>query len=369
MSLEKRKIVNVGLIGCGEIAQVVHIPTLLFMREYFRITYLCDVSPAALEHCSRSIPNKHQATRNVEELCASNEVDVVLVANSDEYHAAHAVVALRHDKHVLVEKPLALTKRDAEAVADAEKKSKGSVMVGYMRRYAAPFEDAVKEIGGLDKILYARVRDIIGPNSAFVHQSGTFPKKFTDFTQADSMDKDERAKEMVKTALENEAGGVDVTPESTLMWRLFGSLGSHDLSVMREVLGMPEKVVGSSLGFPFWNVLFKYSTFTVSYESGIDNVPRFDAHIEVYGANKTVKVQYDTPYVKGLPVTLHMAENVDGVYKESMIRKSYEDPYTQEMKKLWEMVAEGKSVKTTAQDALQDLEVFNMAMKHFYGSP
>ncbi|KAL1606714.1 hypothetical protein SLS60_004121 [Paraconiothyrium brasiliense] len=368
MSLEQRKIVNVGLIGCGEIAQVVHIPTLLFMREYFRITYLCDVSSAALEHCSHGISNKHQSTRNVEELCASNEVDVVLVANSDEYHAAHAVLALQHDKHVLVEKPLALTKRDALAVIDAEKKSKGSVMVGYMRRYAAPFEDAVKEIGGLDKILYARVRDIIGPNSAFVNQSGTFPKKFTDFTHEESMDKDERAKEMIKTALENEAGGITVTPESTRMWRIFGGLGSHDLSVMREVLGMPEKVVGSSLGFPFWNVLFKYPAFTVSYESGIDNVPRFDAHIEVYGTNKTVKVQYDTPYIKGLPVTLHVAENVDGVYKETMIRKSYQDPYTQEMKKLWEMVAEGKSVKTTAEDALKDLEVFNMAMKHFYGS-
>ncbi|KAJ4297627.1 hypothetical protein N0V90_005520 [Kalmusia sp. IMI 367209] len=366
MSTKQSKIVNVGLIGCGEIAQVVHIPTLLFMRDWFRITYLCDVSSAALEHCSKGIPNEHRTTPDPALLCASEEVDVVLVANSDEYHAAHAVLALKHDKHVLVEKPLALTKRDVLAVIEAEKSSKGSVMVGYMRRYAAPFEDAVKEIGGLDKILYARVRDIIGPNSAFVNQSGTFPKKFTDFAKEDSTDKDERAKEMVKTALETEAGGIAVTAESTLMWRIFGGLGSHDLSVMREVLGMPEKVIGSSLGYPFWNVLFRYPGFTVSYESGIDNVPRFDAHIEVYGTNKTVKVQYDTPYVKGLPITMHIAENVDGAYKETKMRKSFEDPYTREMKKLWELVAEGKPVKTTAQDALQDLEVFTMAMQHFY---
>lgn len=83
-------------------------------------------------------------------------------------------------------------------------------------------------------------------------QSGTFPKKFTDFTEADSMDKVERAEEMVKTVFESELGGIPVTPESTRMWRLFGGLGSHDLSVMREALGMPEKVVGSQLGFPFW---------------------------------------------------------------------------------------------------------------------
>jgi predicted dinucleotide-utilizing enzyme len=161
MSSAPRKIVNIGLVGCGEVAQVIHIPTLLFMRDWFRITYLCDVSAAALEHCSQGLPNKHKTTRNPEDLCASDEVDVVLVANSDEYHAAHAVLALQHDKHVLVEKPLALTKRDVQAVIDAEEKSKGSVMVGYMRRFASPFEDAVKEIGGIDKILYARVRGTI----------------------------------------------------------------------------------------------------------------------------------------------------------------------------------------------------------------
>ncbi|KAF1977759.1 NAD(P)-binding protein [Bimuria novae-zelandiae CBS 107.79] len=311
MSSEQRRIVNVGLIGCGETVQVAHIPTLLFMRNWFRITFLCDVSGATVKHCSESIPYEVQTTPSPQELCASREVDVVLIASSDEYHVTHVIIALQQDKHALVEKPLALMQRDVQAIIEAEKKSKGNVMVGYMRRYAVPFEDAIREkIGGVDKILYARVRDIIGPNSAFVLQSGTFPKKFIDFDQEDGTDKNNRAKEMVKTALETEAGGIAVTEDSTRMWRLFGGLGSHDLSVMREVLGMPEKVVGSSIGFPFWNVLFKYSGFTVSYDSGIDDIPRFYAHIEVYGMAKTVKVQYDTPYVKGLPVTLHISENV-----------------------------------------------------------
>lgn len=75
--------------------------------------------------------------------------------------------------------------------------------------------------------------------------------KITDFSHEDVVEKEARAEEMVRRALEVEAG-VEVTPESTRMWRLFGGLGSHDLSVMREVLGMPERVVGSSLGFPFW---------------------------------------------------------------------------------------------------------------------
>ncbi|EOO00298.1 putative myo-inositol 2-dehydrogenase protein [Phaeoacremonium minimum UCRPA7] len=363
---ERRKILNIGLIGCGEIGQVVHIPTLLFMQSYFRITYLCDVSEAALKHAAQKIPDNPKITRNPAELCASDAVDAVIVANSDEYHAAHTILALQHDKYVLVEKPIALTKRDALAIEEAERSSRGKVMVGYMRRFAAPFEDALREIGGLDKILYARVRDIIGPNAVFVNQSGTFPEKFNDFDPKDSADKNSRSQEMVKTALE-ECGGIPVTQESTIMWRVLCGLGSHDLSVMREALGMPDQVVGSSLGLPFWNVLFKYPTFTVSYESGIDNIPRFDAHLEVYGANKTVRVQYDTPYVKGLPVTMHIVENVEGIYKETNIRKSYEDAYTLEMKTFWAMAAEGKPAKTTVKDALQDFEVFAMLMRHGYG--
>ncbi|KAM0525954.1 hypothetical protein ACHAPS_004525 [Verticillium nonalfalfae] len=130
---------------------------------------------------------------------------------------------------------------------------------------------------------------------------------------------------------------------------------------------MPTSVQGSSLGFPFWNVLFKYPGFTVSYESGIDNNPRFDAHLEVYSNTKSVRLQYDTPYVKGLPVTMHIAENDDGAYKETTIRKTYEDPYTHELKEWWDAVTKGKGPKTTTQDAAQDLEIFGMAMKHHYG--
>ncbi len=107
----------------------------------------------------------------------------------------------------------------------------------------------------------------------------------------------------------------------------------------------------------------QYPTFSVTYESGIHEVPVFDAHIEVYSMNKIVRVVYDTPYVKGLPVTMVVRENSDGAYKETTIRKTYEDPYTQEMKELYEMVAHGKAPKTTAKDAKEDLKIFQMIMK------
>jgi predicted dehydrogenase len=135
---------------------------------------------------------------------------------------------------------------------------------------------------------------------------------------------------------------------------------------MREALGMPISVTGASFpqaGGLFFGALFKYPTFSVSYESGIDNVPRFDAHIEIYGQNKTIRVDYDTPYVKGLPTTMHISENVDGALRETTLRTTYEDPYTREMKELYAMIVDGASIKTTAEDARQDLAIFKMIMQ------
>jgi predicted dehydrogenase len=152
-------VVRVGIIGCGQVTQVIHLPNLNLMSHCFRVTYLCDVAPSALEHCAQRVVNHiPKTTDDAATLCSSSEVDLVFVVNSDEYHCEHALLALQHDKHVFIEKPMALCERDADAIIEAENASKGKVMVGYMRRYAAAFVDAVQEVGGLDQISYVRVR-------------------------------------------------------------------------------------------------------------------------------------------------------------------------------------------------------------------
>ncbi|KAI0140778.1 hypothetical protein BJ166DRAFT_110146 [Pestalotiopsis sp. NC0098] len=358
-----RNIVRVGLIGCGEISQVSHISTLGFLSDYFRITYLCDASESALEHCRNKVVGGAVpgTTKNPAELCASAEVDVVMIASSDADHADQTILALQHQKHVFLEKPAALNVRDLHRIRDAEAGSSGKVMVGYMRRYAAAFTKAVELIGGMDKIIYARVRDIIGPNSAFVGQSGTFPKKFTDFSQQDSQALSDKTAETVAAGLAE--CGAENSETNQRLWRLLGGLGSHDLSAMREALGMPKSVHGACAAGLFWNAIFEYEGFNVTYESGIDNVPRFDAHIEVYSQEKTVRIQYDTPYVKGLPINVVVAENDGGAYRETTTRITYEDPYTQEFRELYEWYTAGKPVKTTIGDAENDTKIFGMIMK------
>ncbi len=239
------------------VTQVVHIPTLNLLSHLFQITFLCDVSNDALAHCQRKIVGGSllEITTSAEELCASSNVDVVMVASSDAFHMPHTLLGLKHNTPVFLEKPICLNLEDADRIIEAEKASDGNVFVGYMRRYAAAFVDAVKEVGSIEKIRYARVRDIIGANSIFIPQSGTFPRTFNDFKPGDSAQLAENTSQNMKQALEKELG-IPATKATSLMWELLSGLGSHDLSAMRELLGKPEKVLGASpaseTGSLFW---------------------------------------------------------------------------------------------------------------------
>jgi predicted dehydrogenase len=293
-----------------------------------------------------------------------------MVCSVNAYHPTHTLLALKYGKHVFVEKPLAVSFRDVDTLIKAEQESTGKVFVGYMRRYAPALEHAIAEVGDKSQIQYARVRDIIGSNAYFVAQSGTYPKRFADVPAAEKEAHAVMEKIMYEQALTREFG-VPLNDQSKRMLLLLGGLGSHDLSAMREVLGMPLSVTGADLSNPIWSVLFRYDGFPVVYESGVNSVPTFDAHIEIYAQSKIVRVEYDTPYVKGLPITTIVREQVRGPngevsLKESKTRVTYEDPYTIEFKKWYECMTRGRSIKTSLTDARQDVELFKMIMQAGY---
>ncbi|WAH55443.1 Gfo/Idh/MocA family oxidoreductase [Pseudomonas silvicola] len=345
---------KVGLVGIGEVAQVVHLPTLAMLSHLYEVVSVCDVSPGALAHVQARFNVPH-ATQHLEELLAQDGLDLVMVLNSDEYHAEVAVAAAASGKHVFIEKPAALTHRDLQAIIAAQDAYGVRIMIGYMRRYATAFVQAVQHIRAMDKILYVRVRDIIGPNAFFVEQSGAYPQRFDDVAPAQSADRQARAAAQV-----HEAVGDDSRWHRP--YRFLAGLGSHDLSLMREALGMPQRVLAASKAGNgmFLNALFAYEGFNVNYETGIDANARFDALIEVVGETCTLRIEYDTPYVKGLPVTLTFCETIDGIYQERKVRPTFVDPYTLELEYLHNALTTGAPIKTDLQDAQQDLELFDL---------
>jgi predicted dehydrogenase len=164
-----RKLIHVGVIGAGEVAQLLHLPTLQLLNHLYRIVAVCDLSPKAVGFCTsrHHIPT---GTTDPYEVIDSPHIDLIFNLTSDEFHETYTIAALA-GKHVMVEKPLSLSLPSAQRIIDAEKKARNGarVFVGYMRRYAPTFVNAFKrEVASIDKILYARSRGIVGPNASAI---------------------------------------------------------------------------------------------------------------------------------------------------------------------------------------------------------
>jgi predicted dehydrogenase len=289
-----------------------------------------------------------------------------MILAADEFHESLCISALASQKLVFIEKPITLSIPSIKRILDAEQAAGGNkIFVGYMRRYAPSFTQAfLREVATIPRILYARSRDIVGPNAHFVSQSGTNPVKFTDFPA-----NTEEERRSISVRLLREVFSSSFSMRDVQYCRFLGSLGSHDLSLMRETLGFPESVAGVSANEPFYSAIFNYRNktgepFSVTYESGIDSVPRFDANLAVYGEKKTVSIQYDTPYVKGLPIKVRVDElNDNGEASSREILSSFEDAYTVELKEVYDCFVNGKAIKTSAADASLELELFDMMYK------
>jgi predicted dehydrogenase len=351
------KIINIGIIGLGEVAQIIHLPILEALPELYRISALCDISPKLLE----AVGDRYSVERlftDVQELLKLDDLDAVFVLNSDEYHTDAIIGSLNRGMHVFVEKPMCLTLNEAEAIIKARDQSGKQVMVGYMRRFAPAYVQAVEEVRKLKNISYARIRDIIGPNKFFTGQSSRV-LRFDDIPAEAMADRRERATAQVKEAIgETSNGMVDI-------YRFLTSLSSHDLSAMRELMGMPKRVVGACLSPTglFLNAVFEFDTFCATFETGTDGQGRFDAHLEVYGETKSIKVQYNTPYIRHLPTTLHITETVGESFQELQIRPSYKDAYSYELEYFYDVVIKGVQPKTTPEDFTEDLLLFHMIME------
>jgi predicted dehydrogenase len=340
------------MIGLGEVAQVIHLPVIESLPDLYELAAVCDISPGLLKR----VGDRYRVERryaDAAEMIAAGGLDCVLVLNSDEYHAECTVAALDAGLDVLVEKPMCLSPREADEIIAARDRSGKTVMVAYMRRFAPAFTEAVRRLPELGPIRYARVHDVIGQNRLIVDQTAAVDRP--DDVPREAVE----AKWARRATLVREALG-DVPEELGWTYGLLCGLGSHDLSAMRELLGRPKKVAAARM----WRqggyvvALLDYGDFVVTYETGVDDQLRFDAHIEVYGASASLRIQYDTPYVRHLPTVLELERTVGDAYERSVIRPHLKDPYTHELEYFHEVVTTRGTPKTAPEDYVQDMELF-----------
>lgn len=351
--------IRVGIIGCGEVAQINHFPSLKFLEDIFEVIAISDVSASVLERLGNLHQVKHRFLE-YRDLLALPEVDAVLISTPNAYHTEQTLSALEHGKHVLVEKPMSMTLGDADAIIAAQAKTGLTVQVGYMRRHATAFKEAVDRVKKLEGIKLARVHDVLGFNHLMVQNTSKVIRG-DDVPESAISDLNRLNQQKLQEVLG------DAPPEIFSSYNTLLGLSTHDISAMRELLGMPKRVLYAaqrSNGL-FISAAFDYGDYICQFETGIDGVARFDCHLEVYGATQTLRVEYNTPYVRHLATRLNVISGAaNSEIKLETVQPAFEDNFTNEWRAFYESVTTLSPPKTSPADYRHDLEIFNQMLEH-----
>ena len=124
---------RVALMGVGAIAQVVHLPVLDDLDEV-ELTAVCDVDNVRANALAARFGIPH-IFRKDEDVFRSDLIDAIIICTPSYLHEEQAIAALEAGKHVLVEKPLALTPESVERVIAAAERTGRTLMVAMNNRY------------------------------------------------------------------------------------------------------------------------------------------------------------------------------------------------------------------------------------------
>jgi len=156
------KKVKVGFVGCGAIANEKYFRALGAVPEADVVAF-CDIIPERAEKMREKYgAKKGKVYEDYKELLKDDSLDVVHVCTPNRSHAPITIAALKAGKHVLCEKPMATTYKDAKAMCDAATKAGKLLSIGYQYR-CRPAPLYLKEIcknGDLGEIYYAKAHAI-----------------------------------------------------------------------------------------------------------------------------------------------------------------------------------------------------------------
>ena len=152
------RLIKVGIIGCGGIANGKHMPSLAKVADCEMVAF-CDIIPERAEKAAKNFGTPDaKAYTDYKELLADPEIEVVHVCTPNRSHSFITVDALHAGKHVMCEKPMAINSAEAKKMIDAAKETGKRLSIGYQSRFRddAQFMKKEAEDGTFGDIYYAK---------------------------------------------------------------------------------------------------------------------------------------------------------------------------------------------------------------------
>ncbi|MCU0962910.1 MAG: Gfo/Idh/MocA family oxidoreductase [Pirellulaceae bacterium] len=152
--------VRLGVIGTGNRGQ--QVMEFFLQQPDCEIVAVCDVSKSAMEDANaRLLASKAATYQDFRQVLDKPDIDAVLIATPDHWHALQTIMACRAGKDVYCEKPLSKTIHEGRKMVEVARATGRVVQVGTHRRSGLSYADAAQLVaaGRLGKITVARAYD------------------------------------------------------------------------------------------------------------------------------------------------------------------------------------------------------------------
>lgn len=355
---------RVGVIGCGAIAQIAHIPYTI-ETPGLQLIALSDVYAPILYVVGErfGVPSSMRFT-DWHDLIQHDDVDAVIVCHSGSHYDT-VTAALDAGKHVMCEKPLAWNLREVQDIAAKAKTSSAILQLGYHKLYDRGFDYAKAQLDQIEDLAYAEITVL---HSSNLYNRAPYPLLSGDgsVTQSDYALPDfdtyvnnnlQAAAYGIVEAHVDEALG-DRKGDDRLRLAYGFLIGSiiHQVYTLHGFLGAPERVLYADTWRQGMSVvahlLYPNAVRVALNWQYLPNLNRYHEEYAFFGNSRRVKFTLPGPYYRNFPSPV-IVEGGDGELSwKKEVTVSYTEAFQNELVEFEANVREGKTPRTTADHAV-----------------
>jgi len=339
---------RIGVIGCGLIAQVMHLHYLRELADRFEIAALCDVSEELMRACAGDYGVPRTFARWQDLLAAP--LDAVLILTSGS-HAPIAIAAAEAGKHMLIEKPMCFSVAEGRAMIEAARRAAVTLMVGYNKRYDPAYRGLCEEIRSLSDLRLLRVTTLESPLAPYVahyrlHKPASLAPELAAAFQADNQAR-------ITAAI----GEADPLARHAYHLVLLDSL-VHEFNAVRGVLGEPDRLDFADIRENGLTVVLRFGAAEcILAWVDLPGIARYQMELAFYAPDRRLTLSFPSPFLRSMP-TLLRAEGGEppspSAWRNEQV-VSYAESFKEELIHFHDCVTSGHPPLTSGEDALRDI--------------
>jgi predicted dehydrogenase len=342
------KRLKVGVVGCGLIAQVMHLHFLRELSEQFKIAALCDISEDVRSECARDY-GVDKTFADWRDLIACN-IDAVLVLTSGS-HAPIAIAAAELGRHLLIEKPMCFSVQEGKAMIAAAERAGVVMLVGYNKRYDPAYRRLQDEVKGLRDLRLARITTLESPFQPYVahyrlHKSAPPAADIVARFKADN-----------EARISAAIGDVDALSRRAYHLVLLDSM-VHEFNTIRGVLGEPNRLEFADIRENGLTAVLRFGeTQCIITWVDLPGMARYRMEFAFYALDRRLTLSFPSPFLRSAP-TLLTTEAGDAEGSRAWGAEettSYAESFKEELIHFHDCVCTGRQPLTSAVDALRDI--------------